>query len=213
MRLRHIKNAENNIYDYDIVLKNSDHIINLKEIFNNNNPIELELGMGKGNFICKKAIEKPDTNYIGIEKYATVVLYAIKTYENNKNLIKNNLRYLCMDIKDILNIFEEKSINKIYLNFSDPWPKKRHENRRLTSKDFLDKYKKLLVNNGTIEFKTDNISLFDYSLESFKNNNFKINFCTYDLHNENIDNIMTEYEEKFANLGNKICKIEASILD
>lgn len=221
MRLRHIKNAESDIYKYDVVINDkSNDTINTKDIFNNDNPIELELGMGKGSFISKHAIKYPSINFIGIEKYATVVIYAIKTLENllkensiNKKL--DNLRFLCIDIKDILNFFKEKSIDKIYLNFSDPWPKKRHEERRLTSKTFLDIYRKLLKENGIIEFKTDNKDLFDYSIESLKANNYNITYITYDLHAENdANNIMTEYEAKFSRLGNKIYKLVSKpILD
>lgn len=215
MRLRHIKNAENDIYNYDILLKEPDEgsLFNIRDIFDNDNPLELELGMGKGTFICKKSIANQRINYIGIEKYATVVLYAIKTYQNIKNQINGNLKYMCVDVKNLNKIFKQKIVDKIYLNFSDPWPKKRHENRRLTSKEYLDIYKKLLKDNGIIEFKTDNKNLYEYSLESIKNNNFNIDFTTEDLHSENIDNIMTEYEEKFSSKGNNIYMIKASILD
>ncbi|MCQ2609325.1 MAG: tRNA (guanosine(46)-N7)-methyltransferase TrmB, partial [Lachnospiraceae bacterium] len=188
--------------------------IDTKDIFQNDKPTYLELGMGKGSFIIDNAIKYQDINFIGIEKYATVVLYALKNYKDlSKDYDIKNLKMMCFDIKDILTYLKEKSIDKIYLNFSDPWPKKRHENRRLTSKYFLDIYKKLLKDNATIEFKTDNVSLFDYSIESFKDNSYNIQYMTHDLYSDKdamISNIQTEYEKKFSKKGQKICKLIAT---
>lgn len=214
MRLRHIKNSENDIKTFPLYLDHQIHNtlnpITSNNVFNNNNPLYLELGMGKGKFITQNAIHNPDINYIGIEKYATVMLYAYKTYQKYAKENFNNLKMMCVDVKDLEQYFMPKNIDKIFLNFSDPWPKKRHENRRLTSKFFLDIYRKLLKTNATIEFKTDNLSLFEFSIESLKQNNYNILYTTYDLHNDkeaNKSNIMTEYEEKFSQLDNKIYKL------
>lgn len=215
MRLRHIKGCEDAIKDYDIYLPfDTLSHISTKDIFQNDNPTYLELGMGKGSFVIENAIRYQDINFIGIEKYATVVLYALKNYQNlSKDYNIKNLKMMCFDIKDILDCFQEKSIDKIYLNFSDPWPKKRHENRRLTSKYFLDIYRKLLKDDATIEFKTDNMLLFDYSIESLKDNGYNIQYMTHDLYDDKdamISNIQTEYEKKFSDKGQNICKLIAT---
>ena len=252
MRLRHKKNAETEIFNCPVVincthagLNKSDNrmgeLCEPQSFFNNNNPIHLELGMGKGRFITELSKKNSDINYIGIERSATIVLKAVdlltkadarltRAYstdelcesslhlrtgelcEPNLLAIYPNLRFMCIDIAKLSDIFTPHSIDKIYLNFSDPWPKKRHETRRLTHRNFLSIYEKLLKPNSLIEFKTDNKDLFDFSLEEIKNSNFKLLEFTYDLHNDtnmNKDNIMTEYEEKFSKLGNKICKLIA----
>ncbi len=221
MRLRHKIGSE-------LEIKNSKHCINLIKtnnqfekldlnlIFKNANPNYIEFGTGKGQFICKLAKLNPQINFIGVDRYATVLSKAIKnlneTFETAESI--ENLRFLLFDVKDIKEILNSKTIDKIYLNFSDPWPKKRHINRRLTSYNFLQIYDYLLKNNGSIEFKTDNIDLFNFSLNEIKNyNSFKIEQWTFDLHNDiimNKDNIMTEYEEKFSSYGNKICKLIAT---
>ena len=240
MRLRHKKNAENDILihpfvintkvDNNFVPENKDakynnnntlmlKHLNIDYIFGNNKPIYIELGMGKGKFITEMSLKYPEINFIGIEKSATIVLKAIDNLSNyadfnSKTLLTTfpNLRFMCEDIINIENIFNPESIDKIFLNFSDPWPKKRHESRRLTHQRFLSIYEKLLKNDSLIEFKTDNIDLFNFSLEEIKNSNFKLLEFTFDLHNDNklnIDNIMTEYEYKFSSKGNKICKLIA----
>ena len=208
--------------NYIIKISNINNIfqkLNIKQIFDNDYPLELELGMGKGQFINKLALKNRNINFIGIEKYPTVLVKAIDNYEQiYLNEIKNsdnnlvNLKYLCFDVKNLSQIFDKHSIQKIYLNFSDPWPKKRHEHRRLTHKNYLSIYNELLKDKGCIEFKTDNINLFDFSLNELKEFGFIISSYTYDLHNDielNKANIMTEYEEKFSNKGNKICKLIA----
>ena len=240
MRLRHKKNAETEIFNCPVVincthtgLNKSDNrtgeLCEPQSFFNNNNPIHLELGMGKGRFITELSKKNSGINYIGIERSATIVLKAIdlltkadarltRAYstgelcEPNLIAIYPNLRFMCIDIAKLSDIFMPHSIDKIYLNFSDPWPKKRHEIRRLTHRNFLAIYEKLLKPNSTIEFKTDNKDLFDFSLEEIKNSSFKLLEYTYDLHNNakmNKGNIMTEYEEKFSKIGNKICKLIA----
>ena len=221
MRLRHKKNAETEIFNCPVVincthtgLNKSDNrmgeLCEPQSFFNNNNPIHLELGMGKGRFITELSKKNSDINYIGIEKSATIVLKAVDLLA--KADAYPNLRFMCIDIAKLSDIFMPHSIDKIYLNFSDPWPKKRHEIRRLTHRNFLAIYEKLLKPNSTIEFKTDNKDLFDFSLEEIKNSSFKLLEYTYDLHNDakmNKGNIMTEYEEKFSKIGNKICKLIA----
>jgi len=207
MRLKNVKGAN------DIIIKGTYYLDNPKEykgkwqqLFGNNNPIYIEIGMGKGNFIIENAIQNPNINYIGIEKYDSVIVRAI---QKSNELELNNLKIVRMDAGNIEEIFD-KEIEKIYLNFSDPWPKDRHYKRRLTSFVFLEKYDKIFKNNKcNIEMKTDNIDLFNFSIESLKENGYTIMYLTNDLHNENIPNIKTEYEEKFSSKGIKINKLVA----
>ena len=206
MRLKNVKGAN------DIIIKGLYYIDNpsiykgkWNKLFNNNNPIYIELGMGKGDFIINNALKYPNINFIGIEKYDSVIVRAI---QKSNELELNNLKLLRLDVININDVFD-KEIDKIYLNFSDPWPKERHAKRRLTSNIFLDKYSKIFKNDYIIEMKTDNIDLFDYSLESLSNYGYDILYLTNDLHNENIDNIETEYEHKFSSNGVKINKFVA----
>ncbi|MCF0131570.1 MAG: tRNA (guanosine(46)-N7)-methyltransferase TrmB [Pseudobutyrivibrio sp.] len=210
MRLRNIPGA-------DDVISNSSYCINApkntkgewaKSIFSNHNPIHIEIGMGKGKFITTLARNNPDINYIGIERYTSVLLRAVQKVEEDDI---PNLRFVCFDAAEIEEIFSANEVDQIYLNFSDPWPKDRHAKRRLTSSSFLDRYDKILKTDGRIEFKTDNKDLFDFSLEEIKNTKpWHIDDYTYDLHNNdkmNEGNVMTEYEEKFSSIGNPICKV------
>ena len=206
MRLKNVKGAN------DIIIKGLYYIDNpsiykgkWNKLFNNNNPIYIELGMGKGDFIINNALKYPNINFIGIEKYDSVIVRAI---QKSNELELNNLKLLRLDVISIDDVFD-KEIDKIYLNFSDPWPKERHAKRRLTSNIFLDKYSKIFKNDYIIEMKTDNIDLFDYSIESLSNYGYDILYLTNDLHNENIDNIETEYEHKFSSKGVKINKFVA----
>ncbi len=206
MRLKNVKGAN------DIIIKGLYYIDNpsiykgkWNKLFNNNNPLYIELGMGKGDFIINDALKYPNINFIGIEKYDSVIVRAI---QKSNELELNNLKLLRLDVINIDDVFD-KEIDKIYLNFSDPWPKERHAKRRLTSNIFLDKYSKIFKNDYIIEMKTDNIDLFDYSLESLSNYGYDILYLTNDLHNENIDNIETEYEHKFSSNGVKINKFVA----
>ena len=206
MRLKNVKGAN------DIIIKGLYYIENpsiykgkWNELFNNNNPIYIELGMGKGDFIINNALKYPNINFIGIEKYDSVIVRAI---QKSNELELNNLKLIRLDVINIDNIFD-KEIDKIYLNFSDPWPKERHAKRRLTSNIFLDKYSKVFKNDYIIEMKTDNIDLFNYSVESLKDYGYNIEYITNDLHSENIDNIETEYEHKFSSKGIKINKFIA----
>ena len=180
------------------------------EEFGNNNPIRIEIGMGKGKFITQLAMENPDINYVGIEKYSSVLIRAIEKCEDIE--IKN-LRFIRMEAEYIQDVFEKDEVDRIYLNFSDPWPKARHARRRLTSNEFFKLYDKVLTADGTVEFKTDNRPLFDFSVEELKTSElFVLDQLSYDLHNDskmNQGNIMTEYEAKFSSMGNPICKLIA----
>ena len=200
MRLRNIKNA-------DEIVNNSKYII--KEIsennFNNNNPLYLEIGMGKGDFIINNAIQNPNINYIGVEKYKSVLVKAVQKLEDKE---LENLKIICMDAKDI-NILNKK-IDLLYLNFSDPWPKKRHALRRLTSPVYLEKYENIFKNQKHIIMKTDNRKLFEYSIISFTDYGYKIEDICLDMYKEDIkNNIPTEYEKKFRDKG-PIYKIEVT---
>ncbi len=189
----------------DEVINNCQFLINKEINFAKEQPICIEIGMGKGNFILNMALNNPDKNFIGIEKYSSVAAVAIK------KIMNYNLPNLKVIISDILNL-EELLANKvevIYLNFSDPWPKKRHAKRRLTSPDFLQLYDKLFKDKCTIIQKTDNDNLFEYSLNSLQEYGYKIVEISYDLHASLIPNIETEYEEKFSNLGIKIKYLKA----
>ena len=196
MRLKHVKNAEE-------IVSNSKYVINdpinykgkWNNLFNNNNPIEIEIGTGKGKFIIEKAIKNPKINYIGIEKYSSALTFALKRIENDIP----NLKFLCFDAINIDEVFD-KEISRIYLTFSDPWPKKRHHKRRLSSVEFLKKYDLIFNNDKIIEMKTDNDEFFDNSLISFEEYGYKV----VKLDTSFDDEIKTEYEEKFFNKGKNI---------
>ena len=201
MRTRNIKNAASIIEEGKYYINNpSDYKGAWNKVFNNDNEIHLEIGMGKGEFIVESAKENPNINYIGIEKFDSILLRAI---QKSNELELPNLRLIKLDAENIENIFDHE-IDVLYLNFSDPWPKDRHAKRRLTSNNFLKLYDNIFKNNKKIIQKTDNDKLFDYSVESLKNYGYKIEYITRDLHKENIPNIKTEYEKKFSSLNTKI---------
>ena len=202
MRVRNVKNKEeiisNSIYTID---NPTNYKGKWKTLFNNNNPIYLEIGMGKGNFILESAKNNPNINYIGIEKNGSVLSYAIKKIEEYK---LSNLKLICFDANKIDELFN-KDIDLLYLNFSDPWPKNRHEKRRLTSNSFLEKYDKIFKKDKVIEMKTDNQGLFEYSLITLTNYNYKIQDISLDLTNKkDFINVRTEYEEKYILKNNRI---------
>ena len=198
MRLKHIKDADKIIMSSPYLVKKPDYYKGKwNKLFNNDNRIEIEVGTGKGKFIISKAIKNPNINYIGIEKYDSPLVSAVKKLEN---LELNNLKLICFDAFNIENIFD-KEVYKIYLNFSDPWPKKRHEKRRLSSKIFLEKYDNIFKNNKRREMKTDNDDLFEYSMESFLDYGYKIVKCNTNY----FDEFTTEYEDKFISKGKKVC--------
>jgi len=206
MRLKNVKNAKEILSNGKYYIDNtSDYKGKWKELFGNNNPIYIEIGMGKGDFIINNAITFPNINFIGIEKYDSVIARAI---QKSNDLEINNLKLIRLDALNINEIFE-KEIDKIYLNFSDPWPKERHAKRRLTSPIFLSKYDSIFKNDRIIEMKTDNTDLFNYSKESLVENGYTLEYVTNDLHSENVFNIKTEYECKFSEKGIKINKLIA----
>lgn len=207
MRLKNVPGSKEYIADSDFVIHDEkEQKGRLLEYFSNDNPIHIEIGMGKGQFIYELAKQNPFINYIGIEKYSSVLIRAIQKMEEDPLA---NLMFIRMDAEDIVDVFCEKEVEKIYLNFSDPWPKDRHAKRRLESRQFLERYKKILKEDGVIEFKTDNNELFEFALEEVKEAKWTLLACTRDLHNDeelNEGNIMTEYEAKFSAQGNPINK-------
>lgn len=203
MRRRNVKNAHERLVSnpHVFVETPTDLIGKWHELFDNNNPIHLEIGMGKGDFIIEHAKRNPNINYVGLEKYESVLIQAV---DKAKKLNLSNLKLVCFDATDIDKIFTKDEIDKIYLNFSDPWPKYRHTKRRLTSSYFLGKYREICKKPCLIEFKTDNRGLFEYSLMSLNENNWKFIDLTFDLHAREEDIIMTEYEKKFHSMGHNI---------
>lgn len=182
-------------------------------LFPTSQPLHIEIGMGKGQFIMELARLNPNINYIGIERYSSVLLRALEKMKELETPLPN-LKFICCDASLLPTYFFKGEINRIYLNFSDPWPKDRHAKRRLTSRQFFDRYRKILSDEGTIEFKTDNRQLFDFSVEEVTAAGWKLHALTYDLHHDielNKGNIMTEYEEKFSQKGNPIHKLIASM--
>ena len=176
------------------------------EIFGNDHPISIEIGMGKGKFIHTMAKLHPKINYVGIEKYSSVLLRAIQKMEEEE---LPNLKFVRMDAEDIAKVFGQGEVDRIYLNFSDPWPKDRHAKRRLPSREFLARYDVILKKEGVLEFKTDNRALFDFAVEELEPAGWHARVISYDLHSDDAlmeGNVMTEYEEKFSALGNPICK-------
>ena len=210
MRLRNIKGSREAIEINEYTINNpGEQKGKWKQLFGNDNPIHIEVGMGKGKFITTLAGLNPDINYIGIEKYSSVLYRALEKMDTLKLA---NLYFIRMDAEDICDVFEENEIDKIYLNFSDPWPKDRHAKRRLTSKEFFGRYDKILIPDGIVEFKTDNNDLFDFSLEQIPEAGWNLVSVTRDLHHDDVmneGNVMTEYEEKFSSAGNPINKLIA----
>jgi len=209
MRLRNIPGAQEIIKESLYSIEDPKAVKGRwKDEFENSNPIYVEIGMGKGQFIVTLAKQNPTINYIGIEKYSSVLVRAIqKLQEGNENL--SNIRFLCIDAEDLGEVFEQGEIDKIYLNFSDPWPKERHARRRLPSKEFLARYDSILKAAGELEFKTDNRHLFDFAVEEIAGSKWNTKAITYDLHQDKTmveGNVMTEYEEKFSSKGNPIHK-------
>ncbi|MBE5998047.1 MAG: tRNA (guanosine(46)-N7)-methyltransferase TrmB [Eubacteriales bacterium] len=207
MRLRNIPGARDAIAASPWVIHEPEKKCGLwKSVFENDHPLHLEIGTGKGRFIMQLAQEHPEINYIGIEKYSSVLLRCL---EKQEELQLQNLVFIRGDAELLNTYFAEGEIEKIYLNFSDPWPKERHARRRLPSSEYLRRYDRILAQGGVIEFKTDNKDLFEFAVDEVTQSAFEIAQITRDLHNDpvmNVGNIMTEYEEKFSKKGNKICK-------
>lgn len=211
MRLRNIPGADEAIAASRYCIKDPNACKgNWQSAFSSSSPLHIEIGMGKGRFIMELAAANPTINYIGIERYSSVLLRALQKMEENP---LDNLKFICMDAAEITEVFAPGEISRIYLNFSDPWPKDRHAKRRLTSRQFFERYHQILAKDGHIEFKTDNQDLFTFSLEEVPASGWHLDASTRDLHQDPIlkeGNIMTEYEEKFFSLGNPICKLIAS---
>lgn len=240
MRLRNIPRAGSVISAHAAVINEpKNEKGNWKNIFGNDRPIHIEIGMGKGQFLMKMAELHPEINYVGIERYSSVLLRALERYDTFASSVGSeapgtpaagasagldaaekaevpetakriaNIRFICMDAMCLADVFAKGEVEKIYLNFSDPWPKARHARRRLVSKEFLEVFGKVLPTGGMVEFKTDNVGLFDFSLRQAEEAGWKILAVTCDLHHDeemNQGNVMTEYEEKFSAKGNPIHK-------
>lgn len=207
MRLRNIRGSREIVAENDFVVHDPEQLKgNWKSLFGNDNPIYVEIGMGKGKFIMEHAALNPNINYIGIEKYSSVLLRAL---EKRRQTELNNLYFIRFDAQYLNDIFGEGEISRIYLNFSDPWPKDRHAKRRLTSREYLNKYNQCLKKEGEVIFKTDNRELFDFSLEEVKTASWQLKEVTFDLHHSDYleGNVMTEYEERFVAEGKPICKM------
>lgn len=207
MRLRNISGA-------DTYIENSEYVVQdekskrgcWSEVFGRKAPLHIEVGMGKGQFMMQLALQNPDINYVGIEMYSSVLLRAVQKMEETP---MDNLRFIRMDAREIEEVFDKGEVDKIYLNFSDPWPKDRHAKRRLPSRQFLARFDQILKREGNLEFKTDNRDLFDFAVEEVEPAGWKIDAITYDLHHDEVmnkGNILTEYEEKFSSKGNPIYK-------
>ncbi|MFL2099204.1 tRNA (guanosine(46)-N7)-methyltransferase TrmB [Desemzia sp. FAM 23989] len=209
MRLRNKPEAPEKIAGYpQFIPENPEELKgNWSSRFDNNHPIHIEVGTGKGRFIYEMAKLHPEINYIGIELQVSVIVTALdKLIEAELP----NLQLLHVNGGELTQYFEANEIDRVYLNFSDPWPKNKHEKRRLTYKTFLAGYEEILVPNGEIHFKTDNQGLFEYSLASFSQYGMILKQVWLDLHNSSFEgNVMTEYEEKFSNKGNRIYRVEA----
>ncbi len=204
MRLRNVRGAREKIASDEYTVKEPERNKGRwHEFFENDRPIHIEVGMGKGRFIMELAEKNPEINYVGIEKFSSVLIRALEKMAEKQ---LPNLVFIRMDAEDIENVFEKEEVSQIYLNFSDPWPKDRHAKRRLTSTRFLARYENILKKDGRVIFKTDNRELFDFSLEQAKEADWVIENYTYDLHNSefNEGNVMTEYEEKFSKEGKPI---------
>lgn len=218
MRLRNIPRAESVLAASPRVLKDPEQFRGAfrQTVFQNTDPLHIEIGMGKGQFLLTLALQNPSVNYIGIERYSSVLLRPVEKLASMQaagEAVPANLRFICMDAADISQVFAPGEVDRIYLNFSDPWPKARHARRRLTSLEYLARYDKILAPDGQVEFKTDNRDLFDFSLEQIETSPvWTLAACTFDLHHDpllNQGNIMTEYEEKFSSMDHPICKLIA----
>ena len=213
MRLRNIPRAEGVIREHRFVIKRpEDQKGCWKQVFGNRNPVYIEIGMGKGRFLLNMAKAHPNINFVGIERYSSVLLRAIEKFDTEEFCELKNVRFVCMDARNVEDVFAQDEVSRIYLNFSDPWPKARHARRRLTSVGFLARYEKILCEGGLLEFKTDNTELFRFSLEQLEEAGWPLECFTFDLHHNEVmnqGNIMTEYEEKFSSKGNPVNKFIA----
>ncbi len=207
MRLRNIRGSREAIAESDYVIHEPQELKGKwREVFGNDNPIHVEIGMGKGKFIVEIAKLNPDINYIGIEKFSSVLVRGIQKLQQEP---LPNLYFIRMEAEEITEVFAAGEIAKIYLNFSDPWPKDRHAKRRLPSREFLRRYDEILDKKGNLEFKTDNHDLFQFALGELEPAGWHTDKVTEDLHHDESmmrGNVMTEYEERFSAMGNPIYK-------
>ena len=213
MRLRHKPWAVEYINEHqDVIIPNpEDYKGKWHEVFGNDNPVHIEVGTGKGQFVLGMAKQNPNINYIGIELFDSVIVCALERIVEAEK--PANLRLLKVNGAKLQEYFAKGDVARVYLNFSDPWPKKRHAKRRLTHEGFLKLYESVLIDNGEIHFKTDNRGLFEYSLVSMNHYGMRLNYVSLDLHAEMPeDNIMTEYEEKFSAKGQPIYRLESQFL-
>lgn len=213
MRLRNIPGSREAIAESIYVIHEEETKAGIwNSVFGNQNPVHIEIGMGKGQFITTLAKSNPDINFIGIEKYSSVLIRALEKMNQMERPLPN-LYFIRMDAENIIKVFAKNEVSRIYLNFSDPWPKDRHAKRRLTSTEYFSRYDQILTPDGVVEFKTDNRTLFDFSVESVKESGWNLKALTYDLHHDpelSAENVMTEYEERFSAMGNPIHKLVAS---
>ena len=214
MRLRNIPGAKDAIAESIYVIQNpQENKGNWDKVFPQNQSVHLEVGMGKGRFLMDMAKLHPEINYIGIEMYDSVLLRAIQKKEAlaEEGQELSNLKFMRMDARLLPEVFEKGEVSRIYLNFSDPWPKDRHAKRRLTSKEYWARYNQILCPEGRVIFKTDNRPLFDFSLEQVEVAGWELDNYTFDLHHSEYaeGNVMTEYEERFTAKGNPICRLVA----
>ncbi len=213
MRLRNIPGADECIVNHRLAVEeeeSSKQKGKWSTTFGNDKPIHIEVGMGKGQFILSLAKKNPEINYVGIERYSSVLVRALEKHDTEEFEEVENIRFICMDANNIEEVFDYHEVSKIYLNFSDPWPKARHAKRRLTSQEFLKRYDIILKQEGFVEFKTDNRKLFDFSLEEVGESKWELVAHSFDLHKDEVlneGNIMTEYEEKFSSMGDPIHKM------
>lgn len=232
MRLRNIPSARQGLADSPYVIEEARYPGlrgHWSELFGNDRPVRIEIGMGKGQFLLELAGRNPEINYVGIERYSSVLVHPVrrlaawesaestsdisvakKTAEASKERSPQNIFLLRMDAEQLTDIFAPGEVDRIYLNFSDPWPKDRHAKRRLPGRVFLKRYEQILIPDGRVEFKTDNRLLFDFALEEAREAGWTVDAFTYDLHHDstmNEGNILTEYEKRFSGQGNPICKL------
>lgn len=208
MRLRNVTGSREQVAESRFVVQEPERFRGVwKDFFQNQNPLHIEIGTGKGRFLTSLAVQNPSINYLGIEKYSSVLLRAVQKMEQMEECA--NLYFLRYDAEEILSLFDRDEVSRIYLNFSDPWPKDRHAKRRLTSREYLRRYDQFLTKDGSVIFKSDNRGLFDFTLEEAAQAGWKTSEVTYDLHRSEYmqGNIMTEYEEKFSALGNPIHRV------
>ena len=213
MRLKNIPGAKEAVADSGWVVQEPEKLKGCwRSFFGADRPVHIEIGMGKGRFLMEMAKRHPEISYIGIEMYDSVLLRALQKMDAlfKEGQAPENIRFLRLDARLLPDVFGTEEVDRIYLNFSDPWPKARHEKRRLTSRTFLERYALFLKKDGRVEFKTDNRVLFDFSLEEAEETGWVMEFCSFDLHHDEnapAENVMTEYEEKFSSIGKPICKM------